>query len=330
MFTSRLQIEGYEEVYQFLDDGFRAFISIHSTKLGPALGGCRIREYETDDDALKDVLRLSKGMTYKNAAANLKYGGGKCVVNAKAASRDIMLKVGEIVNFFNGKYITGEDVGTTVDDMKIASEITPYVLSLGSAGDPSPWTGLGVYSCIKSVCNIMYAQNMKISVWVQGLGKVGWNLCNRLYKDGRFKLYVSDIRNELVEKAITEFGAIAYEDNFLYDVDIYSPCALGNVITQENIKNWSIPIICGSANNQLESDNLAEKLLEKNILYCPDFIVNSGGVIAASAELTGFNEDEVKKKINHIGDVLIQTIFLGTVSKKSPLHGAEILALSKM
>ena len=326
MLREQVEVEGYENVYRYIDEGFHAFIAIHSTRLGPALGGCRIHQYNTDDDALTDALRLSKGMTLKNSAAGLWYGGGKCVVNAPAATRDIMLKVGEIVEELGGTYITGEDVGTTVADITIASEKTAHVLSLGAAGDPSPWTALGVFECIKAVRKLQYLSNTKLNVWVQGLGKVGWDLAHRLSNHG-YHVYVSDIIDDRVRDAQEQFGARRYiAENDAFDIDIYAPCALGGVINADNVNSIVFPIICGSANNQLADDSLAEVLNERDILYCPDYIVNAGGVIAAAAELTGYEFNKVLDDVTARGEVLLNTIRIGETAGKSPLWGAEFLA----
>jgi leucine dehydrogenase len=326
MFTSRLDVEGYEAVYQYLDDGFHAFISIHSTKLGPALGGCRIHEYETDKAALTDALRLSKGMTYKNSAAGLNFGGAKCVVNTPRATRDVMLKVGEIVESLGGNYITGEDIGTTVADIKIAAEKTKHVLSLGAAGDPSPWTSLGVYECINAVRAASYLDDTRLTVWVQGLGKVGWGLAKLLHEHG-YALYVSDLNQDLVDDACAFLGAKPYRPDDDYDIDIYAPCAMGAVVNRANVHTIPFPIICGSANNQLESDDLAEILHQRAILYCPDYLVNAGGVIAAAAEITGFDEDKVRQDVCARGRALEDAIRVGGErGDLSPLAGANYLA----
>lgn len=325
MFKDRVEVEGYENVYRYIDEGFHAFIAIHSTRLGPALGGCRIREYGSDDFALADVLRLAKGMTFKNSAAGLDFGGGKCVVNSPKSTREIMLHVGEIVEELHGSYITGEDVGTSVADIKIAAEKTSHVLSLGAAGDPSPWTSLGVYTCIEAARTKMFLDETQLSVWVQGLGKVGWGLCEQLHKAG-YKLYVSDIVMDREDAAKHMFNATVYNNTMADDIDVYAPCALGGVVSDENVSEIAFPIICGSANNQLARDELAPILHSRNILYCPDFIVNAGGVIAAAAELTGFDEANVRRDVNALGEVLLNCMMIGEGNGKYPLWGAQRFA----
>lgn len=328
MFRERIEVQGYEDVYRYIDEDFHAFIALHSTKLGPALGGCRVRQYDNDEAALADVLELSRGMTYKNSVAGLNYGGGKCVVNASKATPEIMLKVGDAVAELGGTYITGEDVGTTVADMRLVGERTPHVLSLGPIGDPSPWTALGVFACIKSARSLQYLPKTKLSVWVQGLGKVGWALCEHLHKAG-YKLYVSDIVQDRVWAALGAFNAVQYEDHYFDDIDIYAPCALGQVIREDNLKRMP-PIICGSANNQLADDGLADRLESAGILYCPDYIVNAGGVIAAAAELSGDDEETVRKNVTARGKVLLNAVRLGEMNGKSPLWGAQKLAMLRL
>jgi leucine dehydrogenase len=329
MSREQILVQDYEKVYQYLDDDFHAFIALHSTKLGPALGGCRIRQYDSDADALTDALRLGKGMTLKNSAAGLNYGGGKCVVNAPSPNHDIMLHVGEIVEELGGIYITGEDVGTSVSDIKVAAEKTSHVLSLGAAGDPSPWTSLGVYEAIASARHQKYLPTTTLSIWVQGLGKVGWGLCEHLHKAG-YKIYASDIIWDRVEAARNAFGAIPYTDWYSDDIDIYAPCALGGVINDGNVHTIRFPIICGSANNQLSNDSMADILHERNILYCPDFIVNAGGVIAAAAELTEYDEEQVRKDVMMRGEVLENCILLGEAKNQSPLYGAKRFAAIRL
>lgn len=330
MLREQVQVVGYEKVYQYIDDGFHAFIAIHSTRLGPALGGCRIRSYDTDADALADVLKLARGMTYKNAAAGLNFGGGKCVVNAAKPTQEIMLKVGEIVEQLGGEYITGEDVGTSVPDIQIAAEKTSHVLSLGAIGDPSPWTALGVFECIMSVRVQRYLSNTPLHVWVQGLGKVGWALSERLHRQG-FKLYVSDIDANKVAKAQDQFQATVYADHMFDEIDIYAPCALGNVIHGHNFDTIAFPIICGSANNQLADDCFGDRLHERGILYCPDYIVNAGGVIAAAGEISGASEDQVRKDVMNLGNVLVKCFVLGEkYGNRSPLWGAHKLANDRL
>jgi leucine dehydrogenase len=198
MITEFLDIAGYEEVYHFTDTNFSAFIGIHNTQLGPALGGCRMKPYESDARALQDVLLLAKGMTLKNSLAGLNYGGGKMVVNARDPTLDLMHLVGEAVETLEGRYLTADDVGTTIDDMKIAAQRTRYVATLGRdalPGDPSPWTALGVFHCILSALTYRNMQNdhAGLSIWVQGLGKVGWGLTDRLANSGR-PLFAGHIR----------------------------------------------------------------------------------------------------------------------------------------
>ncbi len=343
MFIDKIEIEGYENVYNFHDDEFFAYIAIHSTKLGPALGGCRVRQYASNEAALADALKLSKGMTYKSSAAGLDFGGGKAVINTWNPTRDIMLKVGEAVETFGGSYITAEDYGTSAADMAIVAEQTSYVLLT----DASYWTALGIFECINAVRTFSYLDETQLHVWVQGLGKVGWELAKLLHNAGYF-LYVSDIIAERVEAAQKEFMARPYYEQFS-DIDIYAPCALGGIVNADNIpriepiinrsqiENHRIdfPIICGSANNQLTDEDtgprgMAQILQSYGILYCPDFLINSGGVIAGAAEITGTGEQKLNADVCALGKVLLNAIDIGKRNCRSPLWGAMWLANSRL
>jgi leucine dehydrogenase len=333
MITERLNITGYEEVYHFTDTNFSAFIGIHNTHLGPALGGCRMKPYESDARALQDVLLLAKGMTLKNSLAGLNYGGGKMVVNARDPTRDLMHLVGEAVETLEGRYLTADDVGTTVDDMKIAAQRTRYVATLGKdalPGDPSPWTALGVFHCILAALTYRNMQNdhAGLSIWVQGLGKVGWGLTERLANSGRplFEIYVSDLLPDRVAAARATFGAIEYTPEIATQIQIYAPCAMGQVIRVDNIDDIKFPVICGSANNQLETDELAQILHDRGVLYCPDFLVNAGGVISAASEITGYDEDAVRRSVIDRGGCLTTTFKIAEQEKTTPLEMAKLLA----
>jgi leucine dehydrogenase len=333
MFTKRLDVTDYEEVYHFTDTDFSAFIAIHNTQLGPALGGCRMKPYESDNQALQDVLLLAKGMTLKNSLAGLNYGGGKMVVNAPDPTRDRMHLVGEAVESLQGRYLTADDVGTTIDDMKIAAQRTRYVATLGRdalPGDPSPWTALGVYHCILAAVAHRNMQNdhTGLKIWVQGLGKVGWGLIECLVNRGQafFDLYVSDLLSDRVAAACTKFGAIEYTPDMAAQIQIYAPCAMGQVIRVDNIDDIKFPVICGCANNQLETDELAQILHNRGLLYCPDFLVNAGGVISAASEITGYDERAVRQNVIDRGVCLTNAFKMAEHENTTPLAIAKHLA----
>jgi len=337
MFIERLDVTGYEEVYHFADTDFSAFIAIHNTRLGPALGGCRMKPYESDDQALRDVLLLAKGMTLKNSLAGLDYGGGKMVVNAPDPTRDRMHFVGEAVETLQGRYLTADDVGTTIDDMKVAAQRTRYVATQGAdalPGDPSPWTALGVFQCILAAVAYRNMQNAPtdLKIWVQGLGKVGWGLTERLANSRRrfFDLYVSDLLPDRVAAARTTFGATEYTPDKAAQIHVYAPCAMGQVIRDDNIDDIRFPIICGGANNQLETDELAQTLHDRGILYCPDFLVNAGGVISAASEITGYDEGAVRQSVIDRGVCLTKTFKMAEHGNTTPLEMAKLLAHSRL
>lgn len=316
-------VKGYEDIFHFTGTDFSAYIALHSTKLGPALGGCRLKRYASDDAALEDALLLSRGMSYKNSLAGLNFGGGKCVVNADAATPEIMRLVGKAVESLKGMYITAEDVGTTVADMKFAAEETKHIASLGAVGDPSPWTALGLLQCILTAAD--YVGMSAPNVWVQGLGKVGMELTELLSVNG-YKVYVSDLNWDRVNDAVSEFDARPYTDSLADNIDIYAPCAMGQVVTSLNVGTMKFPVICGSANNQLEHDFLADVLKQSHVLYCPDFLVNAGGVIAAGSEITGYEEHEVNDRIYGISGVLDHLLYLSEHLNATPLRLALGLA----
>jgi leucine dehydrogenase len=331
MITERLDITGYEEVYYFTDIDFSAFIAIHNTRLGPALGGCRMRPYESNDQALQDVLLLAKGMTLKNSLAGLDYGGGKMVVNAPDPTRDRMHLVGEAVETLKGRYLTADDVGTTIDDMRIAAHRTRYVATLGEdapPGDPSPWTALGVFHCILAAIAYRNMQNdhTGLKIWVQGLGKVGWGLSERLASSERFDLYVSDLLPDRVAAACAKFGATKYTPDMAAHIQVYAPCAMGQVIRVDNVDDITFPVICGCANNQLETDELAQILHDRGLLYCPDFLVNAGGVISAASEITGYDEEAVRGSVIERGVCLTNAFKMAEHEKATPLEMAKLLA----
>ena len=243
--VQEIPADGYERVVVFRDDyEFYCCIAVHSTKLGPALGGCRIFPYQSEHAALIDALRLSQGMTYKASLAGLNLGGGKCTVLADHPTPELMHKIGEAIEYLDGLYVSAEDVGTTVADMRLAAEKTSHIASLAASGDPSPWTALGVMSCITAA--LEYTGHSLSSVWIEGLGKVGWNLAHRLRAVGA-ELYVSDLRPELMLKAVEEFSAKPFTEDVVDNITVYAPCAMGQVVSARNVHSIRFPIICGSA-----------------------------------------------------------------------------------
>lgn len=290
--------------------GLKAIIAIHDTTLGPALGGTRMWTYESEEAAVEDVLRLARGMTYKNAAAGLNLGGGKTVIIGdprKDKSEALFRAFGRYIQGLNGRYITAEDVGTTVEDMDIIREETDFVTGIspayGSSGNPSPITAYGVYRGMKAAAKEAFGTDSlegKV-VAIQGVGNVAYSLCRHLHDEGA-KLIVTDINKEAVQRAVKEFSASAVEPNEIYDVecDIYAPCALGATINDQTIPRLKAKVIAGSANNQLKDPKHGDKIHEMGIVYAPDYVINAGGVINVADELYGYNRERALKKVETI------------------------------
>ena len=290
--------------------GLKAIIAIHDTTLGPALGGCRMWNYATEEEAIEDALRLARGMTYKNAAAGLNLGGGKTVIIGdpfQDKNEEMFRALGRFIQSLNGRYITAEDVGTTVSDMDLIHEETNYVTGIsptfGSSGNPSPVTAYGVYLGIKASVKEAFGSEALAGkkVAVQGLGNVAYTLCEYLSKDGA-ELIVTDINEQAVHSVINDFGAKAVAPNDIYkvDADIFAPCALGAIINDETIDEFQFRVIAGSANNQLEQSKHGQLLHEKGIIYAPDYVINAGGVINVADELYGYNRERAMKRVETI------------------------------
>lgn len=305
--------DDHEQVVFCSDDanGLKAIIAVHSTKLGAAVGGCRMWDYASDEEALVDVLRLSKGMTYKNAMAGLSMGGGKSVIigDAKAIKSEALFKsFGEALNGLNGRYLSAEDVNITTDDIAIANTVTPFVTGTeGKSGNPAPFTALGTFLGIKaSVKHRLKRDDLTgLKVAVQGLGSVGYYLCEHLHKAGA-KLVVTDINQVALDKAATNFGATIVGLDEIYDqeVDIYAPCALGATINDETLARLKACIIAGCANNQLAENKHDQAVMERGILYAPDYVINAGGIINVSFE-NDYDIEKSTKKVEEIYDTLL-------------------------
>ncbi len=338
IFDKMVEFE-YEQLVFCHDEtsGLKAIICIHDTTLGPALGGCRMWNYDTEEEAIEDVLRLARGMTYKNAAAGLNLGGGKTVVigDAKKDKSEAFFRaLGRYVNTLNGRYITAEDVGTTVADMDLIYQETPYVCgmseSYGSGGNPSPMTAFGVYMAMKRTAKEAFGDdslNGK-TVAVQGVGNVSYSLCRHLHEEGA-KLVVTDINQEAVDRAVNDFGAksVGIEEIYDVDADIFAPCALGGILNDETIPALKAKAVCGSANNQLLEDDKHGKMLEeRGIVYAPDYVVNCGGVINVADELQGYNKDRAKSKVEGIYDQMDKIFKIAKRDAVTPAVAADRLA----
>jgi leucine dehydrogenase len=302
----------YEQLLFCQDEnsGLKAIIGIHDTTLGPALGGTRMWTYDSEEAAIEDALRLAKGMTYKNAAAGLNLGGGKTVIIGdprKDKNEEMFRAFGRFIQGLNGRYITAEDVGTTVADMDLIHEETDYVTGIspafGSSGNPSPVTAYGVYRGMKAAAKEAFGTDSLEgrTIAVQGVGNVAFTLCRHLHEEGA-NLIVTDINKEAVQRAVDEFGAKAVDINEIYsvDCDIYAPCALGAVINDETIPQIKAKVIAGAANNQLKDTAHGDTIHEMGIVYAPDYVINAGGVINVADELYGYNRDRAMKKVEQI------------------------------
>ena len=340
---AELSKRNHEQVSFFNDPatGLRAIIAIHDTTLGPALGGCRMWDYASEEDALKDVLRLSKAMTYKAAMAGLNLGGGKAVIigDAKEGKSEMFFRsFGRFIEGLGGRYITAEDVGTSTEDMEWVRMETNFVTgfspSLGGGGDPSPVTARGVYHGIQACVKYRYGkdaiQGMKVAV--QGLGHVGMELANLLHQDG-VKLYVSDLDPVNVQKAVKRFAATPLSVESIYDapVEIFAPTAMGAVVNDETIDRLKCSIIAGGANNQLkDTDRHGQRLMEKGILYAPDYVINSGGLISAANAFEGNHERCSFKQAKKIYDTLMKIFALADQKGIATNRASDLLVHERL
>ena len=312
-FFDLADFDDHEQVVYCSDaeSGLKAIIAVHNTKLGPAVGGCRLWDYVSDEEALIDALRLSKGMTYKNAMAGLKMGGGKSVIigDAKSIKSEALFKAfGEALNRLNGRYLSAEDVNITTDDIAIANTVTPFVTGTeDKSGNPAPFTALGTFLGIKASVKHKFNRDdlTGLKVAVQGLGSVGYGLCEHLHKAGA-ELYVTDINHIALNKAASELNAtvVSLDDIYDQDVDIYAPCALGASINDETIKRLKAKIVAGCANNQLAEPRHDQALVDNGILYAPDYVINAGGIINISFE-ENYSVESATKKVEEIYSTLL-------------------------
>lgn len=335
----RMEQDGHEQVLFCFDKstGLKLIIAIHDTTLGPALGGCRMWPYQTESDALEDAFRLSKGMTYKSAASGQNSGGGKAVIWGDPKtdkSEELFRALGRFVQTLGGRFITGTDVGTEKGDFVFAKMESPYLVGLpeehGGSGDSAIVTAYGVWRGIKSAVAHLYGsdslQGKRIAL--QGLGKVGFNLLQRLVADGA-DLTVTDVMPENVKRAKEAFPGIqvvAPEAIYDVDCDIFSPNALGGVLSDESIPRLRCRIVAGAANNQLLEPRHGEELRQRGILYAPDYVINAGGLIQVADELHGFNRDRVFRKASAIADALTQIFTIADREEISTAMAADRLA----
>jgi leucine dehydrogenase len=322
--------DGHEQVVfsQNGRHGLKSIIAIHNTTLGPALGGCRIWDYETEGAALSDVLRLSRGMSYKAALAGLPLGGGKSVILADSRTEKtpgMMHAMGRAVERLGGRYIIAEDVGAEVADMDEIARETRHVSGLsGGAGDPSPWTAEGVFLSLRAAVRHRLGRDLSgVRVSVTGLGHVGSNLCRLLAQAG-VRLLVSDIREEAIARMVEAHGAAAVPvgEAHTVEADVFAPCALGAGLNEATIPQIAALIICGAANNQLA--------VAGDILYAPDYLVNAGGLISVARPSTGLSDAEARAKLERIPDTLLHVFELAEREGVAPGAAADRLAQARL
>ena len=316
------------------DTGLKAIIGIHNTVLGPALGGTRMWQYNSEWEALNDVLRLSRGMTFKSAITGLNLGGGKAVIIGDAKTQKtskLMCRFGEFVHSLSGRYITAEDVGMATEDMDIVREVTPFVTGIseskGGAGNPSPITAYGVFMGMKAAAKYKYGSDIleDKNIFVQGIGNVGEALVEHLANEGA-KVTISDISQERLQEVKSKYDVTIYGGSDIYseEMDIYAPCALGATINDDTINKLRADIIAGAANNQLANELRHGILLqERGIVYAPDFLINAGGIINVYAELENYGKAEIMRKTENIYNTTLE-IFENARQNNLSTHNAAL------
>ncbi|HEX3927098.1 MAG TPA: Glu/Leu/Phe/Val dehydrogenase dimerization domain-containing protein [Gemmatimonadales bacterium] len=336
---NEMQTWGHEQVVFSHEPscGYFGIIAIHDTTLGPALGGTRVWPYASTEEALRDVLRLSRGMTYKSAVAGLNLGGGKAVIIAdpKRADRESLFRAhGRFVESLGGRYITAEDVGTSPTDMEFVKRETKHVAGLlNLSGDPSPVTGYGVYMGMKAAAKAKWGKDSLAgkTVAVQGAGKVAYYLMKHLRDEGASML-VSDIDQDKVKRVVDELGAQAVTADAIYDAkaDIFAPCALGAIINDDTLKRLKVQIIAGGANNQLAETRHGVELEAQGIMYAPDYVINGGGVINVYGELQSWTMDRAKRKAQEIYDTILRVFAIAQRDKIPSFEAADRLAEERL
>lgn len=337
-----LENYGHEQVVFFHDKetGLKAIIGIHSTVLGPALGGTRMWNYVDEAAALRDVLRLSRGMTYKAAVAGLNLGGGKAVIIGDARTHkteEMMAAFGRAVESVGGRYITAEDVGMSVKDIDLIRQYTKHAVggsNEGGSGDPSVMTAYGVFQGMKAALKHIGLGNGSLDglkVAVQGVGNVGYHLCSYLSAAGA-KLIITDIYPNSIERIVNEFGAEVVSPDEIYgvDCDVFAPCALGAILNNRTIPQLKCKLVAGSANNQLETDADGFALQAKGIVYAPDYAINAGGLINVAAELDGYNAELVNQKVSKIYNTIEDILNIAKKEGILPHQAADRLAEQRL
>ena len=323
------------------DTGLKAIIGIHNSVMGPALGGTRMFNYANEWEALNDVLRLSRGMTFKAAITGLDIGGGKAVIIGDAKTQktpELMRKFGEFVHSLSGRYITAEDVGMETSDMDIVRDVTPYVTGIsearGGSGNPSPVTAYGVYMGMKAAAKQQFGSDVLSGkkVLVQGIGHVGETLVEYLTKEGAI-VTIADINEEKLNEVSAKYHAEIYKGEDLYtaDVDIYAPCAMGATLNDNTVHKIKAKVIAGAANNQLADENVHGAILqERGILYAPDFLINAGGIINVYAEIAHYDKAEIMRKTENIYNTTLEIFDFAIANKTTPHKAALTIAQNRI
>lgn len=326
---------GHEQVVMCHDraSGYRGIIAVHDTTLGPALGGLRFYNYASDEAAFIDALRLSRGMTYKNAVAGLNLGGGKAVMigDNRTTNREMLFRAhGRFVDSLGGRYITAEDVGTSVEDMDFVHMETKHVTGIGSkSGDPSSVTAHGVFRAIQASAQERWGNSALEGkrVALQGCGHVGYHLARELFAAGA-SLVVTDVDEFRMKKVVDATGADVSEPDDIYSqkADIFAPCAMGGILNDTTIPKLRVEIVAGAANNQLLEDRHGDALAELGILYAPDYVANAGGVINVYSELTGWSRDRALRKADEIYETVLSVFELARRDGVSTYRAADLVA----
>lgn len=339
----QLSFDNHEQVVfcNDKDTGLKAIIGIHNTVLGPALGGTRMWQYNNEWEALNDVLRLSRGMTFKSAITGLNLGGGKAVIIGDAKTQktpELMRKFGEFVHSLSGRYITAEDIGMETSDMDLVRDVTPYVTGIsesrGGAGNPSPITAYGVFMGMKAAAKYKFGSDVleDKTVYVQGIGHVGEALVEHLSNEGA-NVIIADINEERLQTVSKTYGAEIYRGADIYaeDMDIYAPCALGATVNDASINKLKAQVIAGAANNQLKDEvKHGAMLRDRGVVYAPDFLINAGGIINVYAELEGYGKTEIIRKTENIYNTTLE-IFKHSEENNSTTHNAALsIALERI
>jgi leucine dehydrogenase len=335
--THHLEFDNHHAIYKITDPSvsLTAFVGVHHIGRGPAMGGTRLWPYTSEDLAITDVLRLSKGMTYKSALAGLPLGGGKAVIMASPTQKTpaLLTSYATALNWIGGEYLTAADVNTNQKDMDVIRDTTPYVSGVseirGGRGDPSDATAQGVFHALVSTVQQKFGKTTLsgLTVAIQGLGSVGFDLAQQLKNSG-CQLIVADINENRIKQAVDELGAQVTSVDLIHSTncDVFAPCALGAILNEKSIAEIKAGAICGAANNQLKEKADGGRLAQKGILYAPDYAANSGGIIKVCAEYLNWDQPKVSQMVSEIGQTMLRVYEVSASQKVRPEESADMLA----